>query len=205
MTILLASLRTFQFVTHNNKLFVMWSVLHRSRVDLIGILITFIVLILGFMLSGYVVFGVSVDGFSSVSQSFSTCWNFVIGNAPDYSELQQVNRSFGPLFFVLFSAFIFFVLLNMFIAILSDGFEGIGNRDDDIFTGLVTIAGDFWTSLTGKSDRNKAIKKDEQKVLEKFSTFRKDVIDKLTQINELQQELEKNIEDWEKREKVKLE
>eukprot|EP01112_Ceratiomyxa_fruticulosa_P022630 TRINITY_DN8356_c0_g2_i1.p1 TRINITY_DN8356_c0_g2~~TRINITY_DN8356_c0_g2_i1.p1 ORF type:complete len:553 (-),score=79.96 TRINITY_DN8356_c0_g2_i1:800-2458(-) len=51
VTILVCALRTFKFLTHNNKLFVMWAVLHKARVDLIGLAITFFVLMLGFMIS----------------------------------------------------------------------------------------------------------------------------------------------------------
>ena len=40
----------------------------------------------------------------------------------DFTKLEKANYVFGPIYFLCFVFFVFFVLLNMFLAILSDSF-----------------------------------------------------------------------------------
>ena len=42
-----------------------------------------------------------------------------------FSELQQANCILGPTYFVLYVFFIFFILLNMFLAIINDAYSEV--------------------------------------------------------------------------------
>jgi len=97
-------------------------------------LFIFLIIIFGFIFMGWIAFGADMASFNTFFDSFSTCWNFIIGNAPDYNAMQSSNRVLGPFFFVLFTIFIFFILVNMFIAILSNSFEVVtqGRKDEKL-------------------------------------------------------------------------
>jgi len=60
--------------------------------------------------------------FNSFSTSLGTLWQFLIGNPPDYYQLSSSNRVLGPLYYALFTIFVFFILVNMFIAIMSNSY-----------------------------------------------------------------------------------
>ena len=43
----------------------------------------------------------------------------------DFDAMEQANRVLGPIFFLTYVFFVFFVLLNMFIAIINDTYGEI--------------------------------------------------------------------------------
>lgn len=43
----------------------------------------------------------------------------------NFQELQQANRILGPAYFILYVFFVFFVLLNMFLAIINDTYSEV--------------------------------------------------------------------------------
>lgn len=53
-----------------------------------------------------------------------TLFRIVLGDF-DFIALQTAHRVLGPLFFVLYVFFIYFVLINMFLAIISDTYTDV--------------------------------------------------------------------------------
>jgi hypothetical protein len=43
----------------------------------------------------------------------------------NFHELEQANRVLGPIYFLLYVFFVFFVLLNMFLAIINDTYSEV--------------------------------------------------------------------------------
>eukprot|EP01113_Clastostelium_recurvatum_P037433 TRINITY_DN5472_c0_g1_i1.p1 TRINITY_DN5472_c0_g1~~TRINITY_DN5472_c0_g1_i1.p1 ORF type:complete len:696 (-),score=165.76 TRINITY_DN5472_c0_g1_i1:1-1947(-) len=125
INILLSTFRTFKFLRLNSRLYVLWKALDRAGADLGSFLFMFLIIALGFLLMGLLTFGPDSANFNTFVNAFGTCWNFVIGNPPDYQDISTSNRVLGPLFFALFTIFIFFVLVNMFIAILNDAYSAV--------------------------------------------------------------------------------
>jgi polycystin 2 len=58
--------------------------------------------------------------------SFSL-FRLVLGDF-DFDAMEQANRVLGPIFFLTYVFFVFFVLLNMFIAIINDTYGEIKNE-----------------------------------------------------------------------------
>jgi len=52
-------------------------------------------------------------------------WQFLIGNPPDYNDLSASNRVLGPVYYALFTIFVFFILVNMFVAIVSKSYDNV--------------------------------------------------------------------------------
>ena len=48
-----------------------------------------------------------------------TLFRIILGDF-NFAALQQANRILGPMYFILYVFFVFFVLLNMFLAIIND-------------------------------------------------------------------------------------
>ena len=46
----------------------------------------------------------------------------------DFESLQQANQALGPLLFITFVLFVFFILVNMFIAILGEAHESVSKK-----------------------------------------------------------------------------
>ena len=63
-----------------------------------------------------------------------TLFRIVLGDF-DFHELESAHRVLGPLYFILYVFFVFFVLLNMFLAIINDTYsavkEDLANQKND--------------------------------------------------------------------------
>jgi len=53
-----------------------------------------------------------------------TLFRLILGDF-DFQALQQANRVLGPAFFILYVFFVFFILLNMFLAIINDTYADV--------------------------------------------------------------------------------
>jgi hypothetical protein len=94
-------------------------------VDLFGYLIIFLLFVIGFVFMGWLTFGADTNAYNTFENSFGTCWNFLLGNPPDWTQLAASNRVLGPFFFTMFTIFIFFILANMFIGIVSNSYGAV--------------------------------------------------------------------------------
>ena len=58
-----------------------------------------------------------------VADSF-TLFRIILGDF-NFQALQQANRILGPAYFILYVFFVFFILLNMFLAIINDTYSEV--------------------------------------------------------------------------------
>jgi len=53
-----------------------------------------------------------------------TLFRIILGDF-NFQALQQANRILGPAYFILYVFFVFFILLNMFLAIINDTYSEV--------------------------------------------------------------------------------
>jgi len=58
-----------------------------------------------------------------------TLFRLILGDF-DFQALQQANRVLGPAYFILYVFFVFFILLNMFLAIINDTYADVKSDTD---------------------------------------------------------------------------
>ena len=56
-------------------------------------------------------------------QAIVSLFHLIVGVDGAYDDLRTINPTVGPLYFLLFIALVFFVLLNVFLAILTDTYQ----------------------------------------------------------------------------------
>ncbi|KAN0033248.1 hypothetical protein ACTA71_002672 [Dictyostelium dimigraforme] len=127
INILLMSFKTFRFLVVHRRLYILWIAISQSRIQLITFTIMFCIMLLGFLFSGWLTFGTDIPSFNGFVTSLGTLLQFIIGNPPDYEAMSYTNRALGPIYFLLFTIFMFFILVNMFVAIISDSYQNISN------------------------------------------------------------------------------
>ncbi|VDO41366.1 unnamed protein product [Haemonchus placei] len=98
--------------------------LSRSAKDIGGFAVMFAVFFFAYAQFGYLVFGTQIADYSTFLDSVFALLRTVLGDF-DFTALQQTNRVLGPLFFVTYVFFVFFVLLNMFLAIINDSYTEV--------------------------------------------------------------------------------
>ncbi|KAM9986098.1 hypothetical protein ACTFIZ_004357 [Dictyostelium cf. discoideum] len=127
INILLMSFKTFRFLVVHRRLYILWIAISQSRLQLITFTIMFCIMMLGFLFSGWLTFGTDIASFNGFVTSLGTLLQFIIGNPPDYEAMSYTNRALGPIYYLLFTIFMFFILVNMFVAIISDSYQNISN------------------------------------------------------------------------------
>ena len=81
----------------------------------------FTIIFFAFVQLGYLMFGAQVVDYSSMYKTLFALIRTILGDF-NFVDLARANRVFGPIYFLSFVFLVFFVLLNMFLAILSDAF-----------------------------------------------------------------------------------
>ena len=83
-----------------------------------------------FVIAAYLIFGAYLKHFSSFITSFESILNTLLG-AHLFYYLQETDRIMGPLIFVGFNMVMVFLLLNIFVSIITSSFD---RKPDDEFT-----------------------------------------------------------------------
>lgn len=74
-----------------------------------------------FVLSGNIAFSAEQMQWASISKSWFSTIQGILG-AIEFDPLYQTNRLMGPLWYFLFHILVFYILMNMFVTIVSNGY-----------------------------------------------------------------------------------
>ncbi|KAJ6245832.1 polycystin family member [Anaeramoeba flamelloides] len=118
----LSIIKIFQFLRMNQRMSLLWDTLEGAMPNLAVFLVFFMIIFIAFSLAGQVIFGPSLDSFRDFTASIITSFKMSLGEI-EFGELKQVNRVLGPVYYVFFTFFVIYTLMNMFLAILNDSYE----------------------------------------------------------------------------------
>jgi len=131
LNVFVALFKTFKFLRLNLRLNMMWLTLGKASDFLAGFLMVFIVCLLGFVMLGTLVFGNNSRNYYSADASVSSIFRLILSDF-DYKHLKQISPQVAPVFFYSYSIILFFVMLNMFIAIINDAFKDVSKALLDV-------------------------------------------------------------------------
>ncbi|MBN3281828.1 PKD2 protein, partial [Polyodon spathula] len=117
-------IKLFKFINFNKTMSQLSSTLSRCAKDVIGFAIMFFIIFLAYAQLAYLVFGTQVDDFSTFQACIFTQFRIILGDF-DFAVIEEANRILGPIYFTTFVFFIFFILLNMFLAIINDTYSEV--------------------------------------------------------------------------------
>ncbi|XP_018517101.1 LOW QUALITY PROTEIN: polycystin-2 [Lates calcarifer] len=116
--------KLFKFINFNKTMSQLSSTMSRCAKDLVGFTIMFFIIFLAYAQLAYLVFGTQVNDFSTFQASIFTQFRIILGDF-EFSEIEEATRCFGPIYFTTFVFFIFFILMNMFLAIINDTYSEV--------------------------------------------------------------------------------
>ncbi|NXI72724.1 PK2L2 protein, partial [Anseranas semipalmata] len=123
INVFFAWIKIFKFVSFNKTMKQLSSTLSRCAKDIIGFAIMFFIIFFAYAQLGYLVFGSQVEDFSTFQNCIFSQFRIVLG---DFNfETIEVNSILGPIYFISFVFCVFFVLLNMFLAIINDTYSEV--------------------------------------------------------------------------------
>lgn len=116
--------KLFKFINFNKTMNQLSSTMSRCAKDLVGFAIMFFIIFLAYAQLAYLVFGTQVNDFSTFQASIFTQFRIILGDS-NYSEIEEADPVLGPIYFATFFFFIFFILMNMFLAIINDTYSEV--------------------------------------------------------------------------------
>ncbi|NXU75077.1 PK2L2 protein, partial [Oreotrochilus melanogaster] len=124
VTIFFAWLKIFKYINLSKTMTQLSSTLSHCAKDIIGFATIFFIVFFAYAQLGYLVFGSHVEEFSTFQNCIFTQFRIVLGDF-EFEAIETVNRILGPLYFITFVFFVFFLLLNMFLAIINDAYSEV--------------------------------------------------------------------------------
>ena len=76
-----------------------------------------VTLLLGFVVMAYVIFGTRLEHFRALNIAFMKLFVMMLGSI-NYYELEEASPTVAPIFFFSYMILFFFIILNMFLAIV---------------------------------------------------------------------------------------
>ncbi|OQR93918.1 hypothetical protein THRCLA_08308 [Thraustotheca clavata] len=120
-TCFLSWLKLFKFLAFMPMFAPLTKTVTKATRKVSSLILIFFITFLGSALSFNMAFGVDLPRYYSFFSSFVGLLCILQGEL-DLNELHKSNRILGPIFFVVFVTFMFFVILNMFIVVISDAY-----------------------------------------------------------------------------------
>ncbi|KAJ1470988.1 hypothetical protein T484DRAFT_1845756 [Baffinella frigidus] len=94
------------------------------------------VLVLAFMLMAHSMFGTSLRNFSNITDAAVSTIEFLMGNG-DFFALSEADPIAAPIFYFPFVFVMIFVVLNITIAIIMDGYERMRDNREQVLVFVV--------------------------------------------------------------------
>ncbi|XP_031812554.1 polycystic kidney disease 2-like 1 protein isoform X2 [Sarcophilus harrisii] len=129
-----AWIKIFKYISFNKTMTQLSSTLARCAKDILGFAVMFFIVFFAYAQLGFLLFGTQVENFSTFVKCIFTQFRIILGDF-DYNAIDKANRVLGPAYFVTYVFFVFFVLLNMFLAIINDTYSEVkeelaGHKDE---------------------------------------------------------------------------
>ncbi|XP_078421465.1 polycystin-2-like protein 1 [Cetorhinus maximus] len=119
-----AWIKIFKYISFNKTMTQLSSTLARCAKDILGFAIMFFIVFFAYAQLGYLLFGTQVANFSTFLKCIFTQFRIILGDF-NFDDIDNANRILGPIYFVTYVFFVFFVLLNMFLAIINDTYSEV--------------------------------------------------------------------------------
>nr|XP_015205286.1 PREDICTED: polycystic kidney disease 2-like 2 protein isoform X2 [Lepisosteus oculatus] len=116
--------KVFKYINFNKTMNTLTSTLSHCAKDVIGFAVMFFIIFFAYAQLAYLLFGSQVENFSTFKNCVFTQFRIILGDI-NFNEIEHSNRILGPIYFTTFVFFVFFILLNMFLAIINDTYSEV--------------------------------------------------------------------------------
>ncbi|VDK60793.1 unnamed protein product [Anisakis simplex] len=146
--LIFAWIKTMKYISFNKTMTQLTATLERSAKDIGGFSVMFFIFFLAYAQFGFLAFGTQIAEYSSLYNAVFALLRTILGDF-DFDALENADRILGPLFFLTYVFFVFFILLNMFLAIINDSYTEVkselSRQANDIE--MADIAVGYWQGI----------------------------------------------------------
>ncbi|XP_004523517.1 polycystic kidney disease 2-like 2 protein [Ceratitis capitata] len=120
----LVCIKIFKFISFNKTMRQFNATVNACFRDLLGFSVMFGIVFLAYAQLGLLLFGNVHQDFRNFKESLLTMIRMILGDF-DYDGIEAANRVLGPIYFLTYILLVFFILLNMFLAIINDTYSSV--------------------------------------------------------------------------------
>ena len=102
---------------------IIWDTLQRGAKSIFAFFVVFIVLMCSFTQMVHIIYGIELNNFSTFGISISSLFMVLLGSLDKYQEMSIASPILTPIFFIGFMFLMFFVIMNIFVAILNEAYS----------------------------------------------------------------------------------
>ena len=128
LAIFLATFKLLHIIRINPHVLIMSFSLKKCFMQLYSYMVIFFLVFFSFAQSGMLIFGHSVQMYSTFPRAVVNQFEFLLGKAVPLESLERENRVLGPFFSFTYMGTMTFLLINFFIVIINDSYEEV--RED---------------------------------------------------------------------------
>jgi len=121
LTVLVLAFKSMKYFKLSHDLNILKLTLQQAVKDLLTFFIMMIVLFTGFVVVALNIFGANAEGYRDPVTSLGTLFLILLGEF-DYEEMSSVSALWALVFFLIYVLVMFFIVLNIFLAILNDAY-----------------------------------------------------------------------------------
>jgi hypothetical protein len=153
------TIRFIKLLRFNKKIIIFIQAFSRSIKDLLSFGLLFIILWLSFVQTMYLIFNEKSVQFASLVTSMETLFQLILGKF-DVLPIIKANVFFGSIFYLLYNVLVVFMLINIFLSILTDHYNearmsnDLDKEDPELFNYFKSVLGSVLKKKNGKENRN---------------------------------------------------
>ena len=150
------TIRFIKLLRFNKKIIVFMQAFSRSIKDLLSFGLLFLILWFSFVQAMYLIFNEKSSQFATLVTSMETLFQLILGKF-DVLPIIKANALFGSIFYILYNVLVVFMLINMFLSILTDHYNearmstDLDKEDPELFNYFKS----FLSSVFRKKDKAK--------------------------------------------------
>ena len=124
MCLFFSWIKIFKYLKFNKTMRHFSTTLSRCSKDILSFAVMFFIIFFAFAQLGLLLFGTILRDFATFHDSTYTLFRIILGDF-DFLALEQASTLLGPVFFITYIFCVFFILLNMFLAIINDTYSEV--------------------------------------------------------------------------------
>jgi hypothetical protein len=127
---LLMWMKIFKYLSITKRLLRISNALKNVTSDVGAFMFVMSVVFVAFSVSGFLIFGVDVRGFSTMGNTFFKLYRVMLGDW-DYSEFVGSAPILGPIYFILYVVITMIVLLNFIVGVLANSYNNVVAEEEE--------------------------------------------------------------------------
>ena len=146
---ILTFLKVLKFLKISDRLAVVSRTFEKAQTDVFGLLVIFVLVIVGYGVAGNALFGPNMYEFSELDRAMSSLMMMLLGQL-DYPSMKLVNPVLAGLYFWSFLVIAFFLVLNFIVAVIGDSFSAAGAESfiAPLDVAVLETLGNIWHALS---------------------------------------------------------